>query len=119
VFAAEPMTHWGAWCQVLTNYLPGANGLSRGNGVYTLHAIAADPLSQATDLGAVTISVNNAQSILPFGTIDTPAQGQIISGTDYVNFGWVLTPQPYFVPFDGSTITVHIDGVTVGHPTYG
>jgi hypothetical protein len=42
---------------------------------------------------------------------------QTISGTDYVNFGWVVTPQPNIVPIDGSTIAIHIDGVAVGHPT--
>jgi len=35
-----------------------------------------------------------------------------------VNFGWALTPQPGMIPNDGSTMTVIIDGVSVGHPTY-
>jgi hypothetical protein len=52
-------------------------------------AIAADPAGLATDLGTTMIPANNAASILPFGTIDTPGQGEAISGTDYVNFGWV------------------------------
>jgi hypothetical protein len=46
------------------------------------------------------------------------AQGGTISGADSVNFGWALTPQPAMIPVDGSTITVVIDGVAVGHPTY-
>jgi hypothetical protein len=36
-----------------------------------------------------------------------------------VNFGWALTPNPAMIPFDGSTIDVFVDGVVVGHPTYG
>jgi hypothetical protein len=36
-----------------------------------------------------------------------------------VNFGWALTPQPKAIPTDGSTITVFVDGVAVGHPVYG
>ncbi len=35
-----------------------------------------------------------------------------------VNFGWALTQNPYLIPLDGSTITVLVDGVTLGHPTY-
>ena len=41
---------------------------------------------------------------------------EIASGTAYPNFGWTLTQQPKVVPFHGSTITVIIDGVAVGHP---
>jgi hypothetical protein len=42
-----------------------------------------------------------------------------VSGT-IVNWGWALTPGSGFtIPVDGSTIDVVIDGVVVGHPTYG
>ena len=111
-----PPGGWGA--QILTNQLPGTGGLPKGNGTYKLHAIAADPGGLTTDLGTTTISVNNAASIVPFGTIDTPAQGETVSGTDYVNFGWVVTPQPNNLAIDGSSIVVHIDGQVVGHPAY-
>jgi hypothetical protein len=128
-----PHNNWGWGAQILTNTLPGTNGLPMGNGTYKLHAIAADTQappatndsrdcactqSFCTDLGTTTISADNAHSILPFGTIDTPGQGQIISGTDFLNFGWVLTPQPNIVPFDASTIMVYIDNLPVGHPVY-
>jgi hypothetical protein len=59
--------------------------------------------------------------VKPFGTIDIPGQGGTVSGTVDVE-GWVLA-QPHpgrFVPFDGSTIRLFIDGVE--HPataTYG
>jgi hypothetical protein len=59
----------------------------------------------------------NAASALPFGTIDTPGQGAIVSGP-VTNFGWALTPQPKTIPLDGSTIDVYIDGVMAGHPSY-
>jgi len=55
---------------------------------------------------------------LPFGTIDTPAQGGAVSGSSYVNFGWVLTPLPNTIPKDGSTLQVWVDGVPLGHPVY-
>jgi len=70
------------------------------------------------DLGAKVIIVEKSNEANPFGTIDTPTQGGTVSGTDYVNFGWALTPQPAMIPIDGSTITVVIDGVAAGHPTY-
>jgi Beta-propeller repeat len=128
-----PNNNWGWGAQILTNELPGTGGQAIGNGTYNLHAIAADPEGRSSapdsrdcsctqrfcvDLGTRTISVNNAASIVPFGTIDTPQQGQTISGSSFINFGWVVTPQPNIVPIDGSTIVVHIDGQVVGHPTY-
>ena len=104
---------------MLTNLLPDSNGDGgRGNGTYTLHAIAYDPSGNRADFGDPTISVDNRDSVLPFGTIDTPAQGDTASGTAYTNFGWALTPQPNVIPFDGSTIWVYIDGQVVAHPTY-
>ena len=107
---------WGA--QILTNQLPSNNGNSGlGSGTYNLHAIVTDGAGLTKDLGVKTITVDNAHSLLPFGTIDTPAQGATVSGS-YVNFGWALTPQPYLIPKDGSTITVYIDNQPVGHPVY-
>ena len=49
-------------------------------------------------LGLRTIIVNNATATMPFGAIDTPRQGETISGPAYVNFGWALTPQPKSIP---------------------
>jgi hypothetical protein len=108
---------WGAL--ILTNELPNGSGSGTiGNGTYTLHALATDSKGVGTDLGAHTITVDNATSVLPFGTIDTPASGATISGTKYVNFGWVLTPEPNMIPIDASTISVYIDNKPMGHPVY-
>ena len=52
------------------------------------------------------------------GPIDTPAQGETIAGSAYLNWGWALTPQPKIIPFDGSTIHVLVDGVPMGSPIY-
>ncbi len=84
----------------------------------TLHVLATSYANQVVDLGTVTIGVDNKDSVLPFGTIDTPAQGGTASGTAYVNFGWALTPQPNIIPINGSTIFVFIDNLPVGHPVY-
>jgi hypothetical protein len=68
--------------------------------------------------GAVAITVDNAASPLPFGTIDTPTQGGTAESSAFVNLGWALTPQPNIIPTNGSTITVYIDSVPKGHPVY-
>ncbi len=101
---------WGY--MMLTNSLP--NG---GNGTYVLHAIATDRYGKTTTLGTKTIIVDNAHAVKPFGTIDTPGQGETVSFIIF-NWGWALTPAPNKIPIDGSTINVYIDGVNIGHPTY-
>lgn len=111
------MAGWGA--QLLTNMLPGVGGNALGNGTYRIHAIATNGAGQTADLGVRALTVDNARALLPFGTIDTPAQGATASGSAYVNFGWALTPNPgNVIPKDGSTIWVFIDNKPVGHPVY-
>lgn len=101
---------WGY--MLLTNMLPGG-----GNGTYRLHAYVEDVDGHSTFLGTRTITGNNSAGTLPFGAIDTPGQGETVSGV-ITNWGWALTPQPANIPTDGSTIDVLIDGVVVGRPTY-
>jgi len=102
---------WGL--MMLTNFLPNS-----GNGTFEIHAIATDGVGKTTTLGTKTIHCDNANAVDPFGAIDTPAQGGTASGSSYVNWGWVLTPQPNSIPTDGSTIDVFVNGVKKGHPTY-
>jgi hypothetical protein len=102
---------WGY--MLLSNTLP--NG---GNGAYTLTAKATDIEGNEVILGSKTITIDNAHAVNPFGAIDTPTQGGIVSGKEYVNYGWVLTPMPNSIPADGSTINVYIDGEVQGHPGY-
>ena len=80
-----------------------------------VYAVAYDADGHATTLGAKTISLDNGSATQPFGTIDTPAPGATISGSGYVNFGWVLTPNGKDVP-QGAAVQVAIDGVVVGSP---
>lgn len=109
-----PMNYKAGWgYMMLTNFLP--NG---GNGVFTIHAIATDKSGQTTTLGIKTITVDNVNAVKPFGAIDTPMQGGTASGSNFINWGWALTPQPNSIPTDGSTINVWVDGVNLGHPTY-
>ena len=113
-FPDYPFNYNAGWgYMLLTNFLP-----NQGNGVFELHAIAEDVSGQKTDLGIKTIIVDNANAVKPFGALDTPPQGGNASGKKYANWGWVLTPQPNFIPVDGSTIGVWVDGVKIGRPVY-
>jgi hypothetical protein len=102
---------WGY--MMLTNFLP-----NQGNGTFTIHARAVDKEGNTTALGQKTIICDNVHAVKPFGAIDTPAQGGTASGKNFVNFGWALTPQPNTIPTDGSTITVWVDGLSLGQPVY-
>jgi hypothetical protein len=101
---------WGF--MVLTNMLP-----NQGNGTFDLHAVAVDLGGATTLLGTRRIVAANSTSAFPFGTIDTPGQGETVSGT-IVNFGWALAPLGRQIPINGSTIDVYVDGVLRGHPVY-
>ncbi len=98
---------------LLTNDLP-----YRGNGSFTIYGFAYDADGQKEEVGRKTILCDNINRVKPFGTIDTSEQGESISGSDYINFGWALTPLPKTIPKDGSTIWVWVDGVQIGHPVY-
>jgi ELWxxDGT repeat protein len=109
-----PLAERAGWgYMLLTNMLPG-----QGNGSFALHAYAYDGEGLSTLLGSRSITCANATATKPFGTIDTPGQGETISGTSYRVYGWALTPPPAAIPTDGSTIQVFVDGSPVGHPTY-
>jgi hypothetical protein len=112
-YSTYPYSYRAGWgYMLLTNFLPAG-----GNGTTVLRAYAKDA-SQTTLLGTKTITCSNATAVKPFGAIDTPGQGQTVSGSAYRNWGWTLTPQTAFIPTNGSTIQVYIDGVPFGNPIY-
>jgi hypothetical protein len=112
-FPTLPLKDQAGWgLLVLTNFLP-----NQGNGTFRLYAFADDVDGHSTLLGTKTITCANATATKPFGAIDTPGQGETISGS-FVNFGWALTPQPKAIAPDGSTIQVILDGVPIGNVTY-
>ena len=109
-FPGLPAANRAGWGYLLlTNMLP-----NQGNGPFRLLAFAVDADGGTTLLGAKTFVGNNATAISPFGAIDTPAQGATVSGRNYTNFGWALTPQPKQIPVNGSTIQVYVDGAPIG-----
>ncbi|MCP5053294.1 MAG: hypothetical protein GY940_39380 [bacterium] len=113
-YPGYPFNYRAGWGYLLlTPFLP-----NRGNGSCTLYAEATSKAGNTVSLGSKTIFLNNAGAVKPFGAIDTPGQGGIASGNRFINWGWVLTPQPNRVPNDGSTIRVMVDGIDLGHPTY-
>jgi hypothetical protein len=109
-----PMNDKAGWgYMMLTNFLP-----NNGNGTFKIYAIATDREGKDFRLGIKTIIVDNANAVKPFGALDTPGQGGTVSGSRFINWGWVLTPQPNYIPEDGSTINVYVNGVNLGHPFY-
>ncbi|MEJ7607561.1 MAG: hypothetical protein WKF37_15155 [Bryobacteraceae bacterium] len=92
--------------------------ISNGNGTYQLEVHAQDREGNLTVLGSPTFTTNNAAAAKPFGTLDTPRNGEVISGAAYVVFGWALTPQPAIIPTNGSTIVVYVDNMPLANPVY-
>ena len=117
LFPTRPYKDQAGWGYLLlTNFLPNS-----GNGTFRLNAFADDVEGRSTLLGTTTITCTNATATAPFGAIDIPSQGGLVSGT-FVHFGWALagqrTASGRLIPTDGSTIDVLIDSVSIGHPTY-
>ena len=104
---------------MLSNALPGTNSPPvMGNGQYTITAIATGG-GTASLLGQKIITVNNAASIKPFGTLDAPASGQILTSSSFSVNGWALTPQPKMILNNGTSLELMVDGQIIDHPSYG
>jgi hypothetical protein len=115
---ATPFNYRAGWGYLLlTNALPDNGRPTGGNGTFRLYAYAVDAEDHQSLLGSKQITVSNATAVAPFGTLDTPSQGQTIGGNAFVSFGWALSPHGT-IPADGSTIDVYVDGVNLGHPVY-
>jgi len=110
--SGSPLNYRAGWGYLmLSNFLP-----NQGNGAFRIYAYAFDLDGRSTLIGSRGFNAQNSASAKPFGAIDTPAQGQVVCGSSFVNFGWALTRQPNIVATNGSTITVYIDGVAVRKP---
>jgi hypothetical protein len=113
-FPEYPSANGAGWgYMLLSNMLP-----NQGNGTFTFHVFAQDSEGFTPLLGKKTVTIDNAAATSPFGTLDFPAQGEVVSGV-YTSMGWVLTPQPATLRPDGSVCGVFIDGQFVGRPLLG
>jgi hypothetical protein len=114
VFPNSPFNYRTGWGYLmLTNFLP--NG---GNGSFVLKVFATDREGNRTLIGSRSIVGQNSTAFGPFGAIDTPDQGETVSGT-IANFGWVLAQGPALASPGSSpaaTVTVVVDGVGIGTP---
>ncbi|OGU61745.1 MAG: hypothetical protein A2V66_05150 [Ignavibacteria bacterium RBG_13_36_8] len=110
-YSMYPFNNYAGWILSFTT-----NTLADGD--YYFQAEATDYEGNTTVLEGNTFTIDNANSVIPFGDIDTPIPGEIISGDAYQISGWALTPLPNTIPTDGSTISVLIDGVSIGSPIY-
>jgi hypothetical protein len=107
----RPFQYRAGWgFLILTNMLP-----NQGNGAFTLYAHAWDLDGFFVTLGSKVINANNGTSLLPFGNIDTPLQGETVSGL-VANYGWVLSRTRRADPPGGGSVSVWVDGVAVGVP---
>lgn len=115
VFPDTPFNYRGGWgYMLLTNFLPGG-----GDGTYTLRIYATDREGNRSLIGTRTIIGQNFGATRPFGAIDTPGQGETISGS-YNNFGWVLVrgTNVFASPAlsAAASVSVLIDSLVVGSP---
>ncbi len=112
-YAAYPRFSRAGWGYLmLTNMLP-----NQGNGTFTFYAYADDPDGHSRLLGTKTMTCANSTATAPFGAIDRPDQGEVVSGI-VSNFGWVLARGAVHAdPPGGGTVTAFIDSVPVGTPT--
>jgi len=140
-FSAVPQANRAGWGMlVLTPMLPdvGRSVDSGGVGPLTLYVVATDVEGHQVMLGRssdpasaelrtpTSITMANDTLAKPFGSIDTPALGETVSGV-IPNFGWALTPDTnttggdpgdVLIPTNGSTMWVFVDDVPVGNVVY-
>jgi subtilisin family serine protease len=111
-FPSAPRNTRAGWgYMLLTNFLG-------GDELYTLCAFADDAEGHSALIGMKRITLANANAGKPFGAIDRPFQGEVIAGTTFNNFGWVLAlGEDRADPPGGGTVTVFIDGNPAGAPT--
>ncbi len=140
-FGTHPQNNRAGWGYLmLTSMLPHVPTQAQygGQGALTLYAVATDVEGNRKVLGRssdpasaefatpTAITMANDSIAKPFGAIDTPGQGQTVSGL-LNNFGWALTADgnttggetgDILIPTNGSTMTVFIDSLPVALVAY-
>ncbi len=116
-YPTYPQNNRAGWSFTLTmNKLP-----NKGIGTFMLSADVTDLAGHEVLLGTHTITgvAPAGSAAVPFGTLDTPLDGGTASGSAYHVSGWALTPPPNAIAVGGSALTLWVDGVAAGHPSYG
>jgi sugar lactone lactonase YvrE/lysophospholipase L1-like esterase len=139
-FGTMPQANRGGWGMLmLTPMLPNVDASLAYGGVgpLTIYVVATDVEGHKVLLGRSSdpaspdlrtptrITMANSTTEKPFGSIDTPALGQTVSGV-IANFGWSLTPDlnttagpgDILIPVDGSTMWVFVDDLPVARVVY-
>lgn len=113
LYSSFPMNYRAGWGFLLnTGTLP-----NNATGTFTLIAKAEDKEGHIETLGSQVFTLTDAKPRIPFGAIDTLMVDEA-NGSTVISKGWMLTPKPNMIPANGSTITVWVNGVPVGHPVY-
>ncbi len=93
---------------------------NHGVGTYALMAYVKDLAGHEVWLGTHTITgAGTGGTSIPFGSLETPRDGGTASGSAYAVSGWALTPPPNMLAADGAELTVWVDGLAAGRPSYG
>ena len=109
-FPAAPQKSRAGWgYMLLSTVLPDG-----GNGTFTFHAYAVDVEGTQTYLGSRDVSLANATADQPFGALDAPGPGEIVSGV-YMFSGWVVVPHPMEI----TQVNMILDGQPIGVAQYG
>jgi alpha-mannosidase len=116
-YPTYPQNNKAGWSYTLAmKKLPG-----KGVGTFVLMAYVQDLAGHLVLLGTHTITgvAPTGSAATSFGDLDLPEDGGTASGSKYPITGWALTPPPNAIAADGSGLTAWVDGLAVGHPSYG
>jgi hypothetical protein len=134
-YQSHPQGYKAGWgFLLLTNMLPHipSQRMFGGQGTLQIGVLVTDMEQNQRWLGRTvndqtptTVALNNDAATRPFGAIDAPGQGEVVSGGMW-NFGWALTPDSntgadgsdIVVPTNGSTIRVWINGAPASTAIY-
>jgi hypothetical protein len=91
-----PLNYRAGWGYLLKTYsLP-----NQDSGIFTLYAKAEDKEGNIVTLGSKSITVNKVNGVKPFGAIDILAEAVNDEGSNLINEGWTLIPQPNIIPIN-------------------
>jgi len=110
-FSSFPQAGRAGWgLMVLTNMLPHipSGAAVGGQGTFLLSAYAIDTAGQAAVIGRSSVTVDNDNSQLPFGAIDAPVSGGLLTGSQ-VFLGWGIGARNRCL----TSFRMYVDGVEI------